>query len=131
MPAVVDRIDVDAASRAACAQSVQENTRTISACLQDVLSQRLAAYVCGLKEGRTIARWANGETTEIRHENEKRLRNAYAVVRLLASFYTPATIRAWFLGMNPRLDDESPADVLRGGDGRGVLAAARAFAAGE
>jgi hypothetical protein len=129
MSTVIDR--VGAASQTAYSHSVQDSTQSAATYLQDVLSQRLAAYVCGLKEGRTIARWSSGETTEIRHENEQRLRSAYAVVKFLDGFYAPATIRAWFLGMNPRLDDESPADVLRSGEGRQVLAAARAFATGD
>lgn len=42
-------------------------------------------------------------------------------------------VRAWFRGMNPRLDDVAPARLLREADldqaGRQVLAAALAFAA--
>ena len=38
------------------------------------------------------------------------------------------TVRAWFVGMNPDLDDRAPALVL-GEDPVGVLQAARAFLA--
>ncbi len=41
-----------------------------------------------------------------------------------------ATIRAWFLGSNPQLDDLSPAEALHNGLNRETLAAARAFLAG-
>lgn len=40
------------------------------------------------------------------------------------------TIRAWFMGMNPQLDDVSPAEALAEDRFREVLAAARAFLAG-
>jgi hypothetical protein len=40
------------------------------------------------------------------------------------------TVRAWFLGMDPRLDDTSPAEAIREGRLKEAMAAARAFAAG-
>jgi hypothetical protein len=40
------------------------------------------------------------------------------------------TIRAWFMGTNPQLDDESPLEAVREGRNREVLAAARAFVTG-
>jgi hypothetical protein len=40
------------------------------------------------------------------------------------------TIRAWFIGMNPQLDDESPIEAVLSGRHKEVLAAARAFLAG-
>lgn len=39
-------------------------------------------------------------------------------------------IRAWFVGMNPQLDDDSPAEAIHGGRLKEAMAAARAFAAG-
>jgi len=36
---------------------------------------------------------------------------------------------AWFLGLNPQLDDRSPAQSIREGDFRDVLVAAKAFLA--
>jgi hypothetical protein len=40
---------------------------------------------------------------------------------------SPAVVRAWFMGMNPQLDDENPAEVLAEGRSREVMAAARAY----
>jgi len=40
------------------------------------------------------------------------------------------TIRAWFIGMNPQLDDVSPAEAISAGKYREVIVAARAFLAG-
>jgi len=52
------------------------------------------------------------------------------VFQLLMSVESPHTVRAWFTGMNPQLDDLSPAEAVRGGQDRAALAAARAFVAG-
>jgi len=52
---------------------------------------------------------------------------------LLAERDTPAVVQAWFQGLNPALEDRSPARLLREGAvddvGPQVLAAARQFAA--
>ncbi len=93
-----------------------------AAALREVLTPRLAAYVTGVDATRTVARWAQGETA--------RLRTAYEIVRLLEGAHeAPETIQAWFLGMNPVLDDRSPARALHEGDHAGARAAAVAFLA--
>jgi hypothetical protein len=98
--------------------------------LRDVLTPRLAAYVTGVDATRTVARWAQGETARLRADHAICLRAAYEIVRLLASAHeSPETIQAWFLGMNPVLDDRSPARALREGDHAGARAAAVAFLA--
>lgn len=54
--------------------------------------------------------------------------------RCYAAADGPKVARAWFQGLNPQLDDRSPARLLREGDldetGPAVLGAARAFLAG-
>ncbi|MCU1419892.1 MAG: hydrolase family protein [Mycetocola sp.] len=47
--------------------------------------------------------------------------------QLLTTADSAAVARAWFMGMNPHLNDETPAEVLADGRTREVLAAARAF----
>ncbi len=61
-------------------------------------------------------------------EPAQRLEAAYQLVELLRPIETPAAIRAWFLGLNPLLDDTPPAFALAT-DPDAVLKAARAFAA--
>jgi len=78
---------------------------------------------------KTVLRCARAET-QARAGVEQRLRAAFQVFQLLVSVESPHTVRAWFTGMNPQLDDLSPAEALRGGQDRAVLAAARAFVAG-
>ncbi len=101
-----------------------------AAVLRDVLTPRLAAYVTGVDATRTVARWARGETARLRADHATRLRTAYEIVRLLERGHeAPTTIQAWFLGMNPILDDRSPARALHEGDHAGARAAAVAFLA--
>ena len=44
--------------------------------LQDILGRRLVAYVAGVKDAKTVSRWAKGEVGEARWESERRLRAA-------------------------------------------------------
>ncbi len=56
------------------------------------------------------------------------------LVLLLSEHDAPRVVQAWFQGLNPHLEDRSPARLLRDGDldevGPLVLAAARAFLVG-
>lgn len=97
--------------------------------LQEMLSRRLTAYVAGVKDGKSVTRWANGET-DIRFESEQRLRAAYEIAQMLSSFESPATVRAWFVGLNPQLEDTSPAEAIHDGRLQDAMSAARAFIAG-
>jgi hypothetical protein len=98
--------------------------------LQDLLSQRLVAFIVG-KDSKTVSRWVKGGSAEIRdEETERRLRTAYEIAILLLAHDSPQTVRAWFISMNPNLDDTSPAEALHDGDLKEVIAAARAFVVG-
>ena len=63
-----------------------------------------------------------------------RLRVALQVALPLAEAESPEIAQAWFQGLNPQLDDRSPARLLREGEleevGPAVIAAARAFLIG-
>jgi hypothetical protein len=61
-------------------------------------------------------------------EVEARLRAAWRATQLLLEREAPDTIRAWFVGMDPFLDDEAPALMLRQ-DPERVVRAARSFLA--
>lgn len=98
--------------------------------LQELLSRRLTAYIAGVKDGKTVTRWVQGEVTAARDDNEQRLRTAYEIAQLLLQFDSPRTVRAWFIGLNPQLDDRSPAEALHEGQLKEALSAARAFVAG-
>jgi predicted exporter len=98
--------------------------------LQEVLGRRLVAYVAGVKDAKTVSRWAKGEVGEARWESERRLRAAYEISQLLVRFDSPRVVKAWFIGLNPQLDDESPAEAIREGQLKEAMGAARAFVAG-
>ncbi|MHB1446703.1 MAG: hypothetical protein ACYCTI_12345 [Acidimicrobiales bacterium] len=105
----------------------------IVAQLRQRLGVRLVAYIAGASETRAVHQWAAG-TREIRDpEVAERLRVVYQVVALLVARDSDQVAQAWFQGLNPKLDDRSPARLLRDGElaevGPQVLAAARAFAA--
>jgi hypothetical protein len=110
-------------------KAVESNIADVVGYLQEVLGQKLVAYIAGVADPRTVARWAAGERAP-RAEHEQRLRCSYQTFQLLLAEESPHTVRAWFLGLNPQLDDQSPAQSIRDGDFRDVLVAAKAFLAG-
>lgn len=93
--------------------------------LQEVLGQRLTAVIAGTTDGKAVWQWAKGERRP-HPQTEKRLPDAYQVARLLLEREAPEVVRAWFIGMNPELDDTAPALVIAE-DPKLVLSAARAF----
>ena len=99
--------------------------------LREILGVRLVAYIGGVKSARSVATWAEGTGTPGEVDRE-RLRHAYHVTVLLRERYDATTVQSWFKGMNPLLDDDVPAHVLREGDplkgARDVIAVAKAFA---
>ena len=98
--------------------------------LQDLLGRRLVAYMAGVKDAKTVSRWASGEVVSVRQESEERIRTAYEVAQLLVQFDSPRIVKAWFIGLNPQLDDVSPAETIREGKLKEAKAAARAFVTG-
>ena len=50
-------------------------------------------------------------------------------IMTLLRFDGPATVRAWFLGSNPHLADDAPADALHEGHLQDAMGAARSFVA--
>lgn len=111
-------------------EAMTASVREIAAFLQDVLSRRLTAYIAGVRDAKTVTRWVSGEITEIRDfEAERRLRTAYEIAHILLIEESPRTVRAWFIGLDPYLNDVSPAEAIAEGRQREALAAARAFLA--
>jgi hypothetical protein len=112
-------------------QAIRASIQEAASALQELLSRRVTAYIVGVTDGKTVTRWAKGDITEIRDRAvEQRLRRAYEISQLLLQFDSPATVRAWFIGLNPQLDDVSPAEAIHAGNLQEALSAARAFIAG-
>lgn len=96
--------------------------------LQENLGQKLVAYLANAADPKTVGKWAAGQ--QPRHEAETKLRAAFQIFHLLQNDESPHTVRAWFIGMNPQLDDLSPAQAIREGRERDALVAAKAYVAG-
>lgn len=107
--------------------SLELSPRDLVVALTSKIGAKLVAYIAH-KDQSTISRWAKGAAAS--EDSLRTLRVTYQVFDLLESEEADHTIRAWIIGMNPQLDDLSPAEALRAGSLREVLAAARAFHSG-
>jgi hypothetical protein len=107
----------DAGQRLTTAQLVTE--------LRESLSPTLLAVIAGAEDVATANDWALGRTRPPTDVLD-RLQSAHHVLRILRRHEDVVTTRAWFRGMNPDLEDKSPALTLRENP-QAVLAAARAF----
>jgi hypothetical protein len=102
----------------------------IAKSLQGMLGTGLLMYMLDIKDPKTITRWANGQVESIRSiEVERRLRAIDQTVEILLEVDSPTTIRGWFFGMDPTLNDESPVDVIRQGRLSDALSAAASYVA--
>ena len=98
--------------------------------LQEALGTGLVGFVAGGVERKTVMRWAGGQQASSRVPAVNRLRVAFQAMQLLLSRDSEHTVRAWFIGLNPQLDDTSPAQALHDGQLREVLVAAKSFTLG-
>ncbi|KMS86697.1 XRE family transcriptional regulator [Streptomyces regensis] len=98
--------------------------------LQDTFSQRVAAHIAGVDDPKQVGRWAAGKNTP-RFDSEFRLRTAYHVFTYIADCENRHIARAWMMGMNPQLEDDSPIHAIADGRFKEVMAAARSFRAGD
>lgn len=116
---------------AAHQEVIRASTQEVVKKLVDLLGARLVAYIGGVGETRAVREWMADR--EPRGDTAARLREALTIALMLESREKPATIQAWFMGLNPQLDDRAPARLLRDGDTdaqSAVLGAARAFLIG-
>ena len=98
--------------------------------LSEVLGSTLVAYIGGVRETRAVRQWAEGSRVPSR-ATARRLRLAYEVASCIAEREGREVAQAWFQGLNPLLDEVSPARLLREGDvdrdGPSLVRAERAF----
>lgn len=109
-------------------RAIRATAREATGVVLAALSRRLLAYMVDI-DARTVSRWAAGQTTDLRDGHDQRLRAIAEVVLLLGAVEDQATISSWFLGLNPLLDDVSPAEAIRAGRLMEALGAARTFLA--
>lgn len=113
--------------RSSVPQASKVDLADIIARLDEHLGSALLALVVN-RSPRTVSRWVSEDgRLPNDFETERKIRAAFQVFQELQTVEAPPTIRAWFMGMNPQLDDRSPAEALQTGDLKDVMAAARAF----
>jgi hypothetical protein len=114
-------------------EAMTMNTAELVTALRDLLGAKLVAYLGKVKETRAVRQWADGEREIANPADLERLRLAYRAAWLINQRNSKHVVQAWFQGLNPFLDDGTPARLLRDGDieidGAEVIAAARQFAA--
>lgn len=108
--------------------SVRSDPRDITAFLKELFGPKLVAHMAGVTDDKRVHKWVNGEG--MNPQAEARLRAAYQIAWRLLDHDSAETVRAWFIGMNPQLDYEAPADAIRDDRHRQAMVAAEAFLAG-
>lgn len=121
---------VSAAEASALRAQTNETVAGIASFLQKTYSQRLTAHVAGIEDPKQVGRWCSGRSAP-RYESEERLRIAYQVFKLIESGENFHIARAWMIGMNPQLDDDSPLQAIADARYKEVMAAARAYLQGD
>jgi hypothetical protein len=96
--------DLSLASREAHRQTTESSIEQITIFLEEVSGRKLVAALAGVADPKAVGRWASGERSP-RPAAEEKLRVAYQVFRLLLAEESKHTIRAWFIGLNPQLND--------------------------
>jgi hypothetical protein len=119
---------IEQLDNAAHRKTAQTTTSDIAAFLTETLGRQATAHMCDV-DPKTITRWAKGSHTP-GEANERRLRTAYHAFQLLLARDSQYTVRSWFLGLNPQLDDSAPLEAIRDDKLREVNVAARAFILG-
>jgi hypothetical protein len=118
---------------AAHIRAVRSSFPEVVAALRAILGLKLCAYLGSVKETRAVNEWADA-VREPSEAVQRRLRLAFQVAEAIAEVDGAEVARAWFQGLNPQLDDRSPARLLREGDidevGPEVIGAERAFLVG-
>lgn len=113
-------------------EAMRMSLPAIVGALREILGAKLVAYISSVTETRAVRQWAEGERAP-GGATEQRLRLAYQAAKCIADADGRETAQAWFQGLNPLLDDVSPARLLRDGDmdidGRAIIAAERHFLA--
>jgi hypothetical protein len=96
--------------------------------LIDLLGPTVVAAIGDVNETRAVTQWLKGRKPQRPHV----LRFALQLARMIADKEDATMIRAWFQGINPGLQDRSPALLLRNRSLEEIqgplLAAARSFA---
>ena len=118
---------------AAHRRAVQAPLAEIVAELVEILGKKLTAYIGGVKDTRVVERWIHS-SVEPYKDADRRIRLAYQIAKTLSEHDPARVVQAWFIGLNPELQDRAPLRLLKEEDldkvGPELLNAMRAFLAG-
>lgn len=106
--------------------AVSNRTRSVTEVIG--LTQEDVAEIAGTST-RTVSRWWSGASTP-QPAKQQRLRELAYVAEELARVLEPEAAREWLLSPNRHLAHDSPAERIRQGDYRAVLALIEALADG-
>jgi len=98
--------------------------------LNSHLGTTLVATLAGVRDRKLPYKWAVAGGPVPRDEPYRRLQAAHRVWTMISDADNGYIARAWFIGANPRLEEQSPVMRLREGDIPAVMAAAKAFVEG-
>jgi len=110
---------------------VSLDIREVTRRLNVVLGGTLVASLAGAPDPTVPYQWARPRGPQPNAESITRLRFAYEQWRAVAAAEGDDVARAWFIGANPWLDQQSPVDAICSGHLENVAAAARAFRDGS
>jgi len=102
--------------------------------LEALIGAPLVAYIANVTEQRAVRQWKTGE--RLPHPTtQTKVRLALQIAEFLRAEGEEGAIEAWFQGLNPTLDNQSPSELIRSAEGidlsrigREILAAAYEFA---
>ena len=107
--------------------SIKLSISEIANVLVEALGRSLVMRLAKVSDPHAVAGWVEGTRTP-RDPQQLRLRTAYRVFQIINAAENEYAARAWFIGLNPQLDDEAPIDAIRNDDLKDVVIAATAFA---
>ena len=94
--------------------------------LNAALGPTMVAAAAGAKDRGAPTRWAKADSSPINTKFEMNLRMTYRAMKAISEAENVHVARAWFIGANPILDEDTPITAIREGRHRDVV---RAFTA--
>lgn len=124
MPNTLIKIPLEQIRKEAHENSTKLPIHEVSAFLEGLLGQRLTAHLVNVSNHRLVGKWSKGHQEPGSADIQDRLRPIYQIAFLLSKYEAPYTVRAWFIGMNPDLNDKMPAELIQKKNFAPVLQAA-------
>src|SRR5437870_5691556 len=97
---------------AAHALAVRATFPEVVSRLRELVGPGLVAYLGSVRETRAVHQWADDDR-EPSDVVQQRLRLALQVAAMLSDEESPRIAQAWLQGLNPQLEDRSPARMIR------------------